>query len=144
MIYHSIHWTLLSMDLSRAPGDLLSWTCAPQYPRITEMSHGHWCRDAKPCDLPEIEQALEMGSLMETEGLEPVPDASDPWLTATGNWSTPLILMRHFWNARAWTRWQRSTLQQSVALLEHKRHVGDLEWNPIEQDRMTIRLNIDC
>ena len=40
-----------------------------------------WCQ---ACELPEIEQTQETEPLMVTKGLEPVPDASNPWFVEKG------------------------------------------------------------
>jgi hypothetical protein len=105
------------------PGDLLSWTRAPQCPASQDLSRDHWCRDAEPCDLPEIERTLETGYLMASEGQEPVPDASDPWLMTTGDLIDSINIDAVFWNARETTRSCRSTPQHPVTLSMNGKHM---------------------
>ena len=69
--------TYYFMDLSRAQG-----TCYLEREHPESMHH-RTCRTITNavmpiCDLLEIGQTLETGSLMATKGQESVPDASDP------------------------------------------------------------------
>jgi hypothetical protein len=59
----------------KGPGDLLSRTCAPQYPSITNMSRDHRCRDAEPCEFTG--NRPDPGNGYRGIG-KPVPDAPNP------------------------------------------------------------------